>query len=193
MEQIPGDSDDIALGFGYFIKSVARGRAVPNCPEWVADAYNRALSEGSGDASGGVLVPEIFVPELLHIVELNGVMRKLCRVVPMTSDTSKLVSLISNVQVYWPSENQTITQSDPVFGKPVLTAKTVAALTSSSAELLADSGIELGMLLMGLFGEALALEEDKQLLAANAAPFTGVLFAANVNQITMAGVGSPTG
>jgi len=175
------DSDDLKRQFLYWVRAISARRALPDTP-----AEIRAIIEAGTDAQGGVLVPEIFIPELLRVIEASAVMRGLVRVIPMTTDTSNLPSLVSNMTVYWPDELQIITQSDPVFGKVTLSVKTMAALTSASIQVAEDAALPLADLLVTLFGEALATEEDKQLLSASAAPFSGVLFASNVNVVTMA-------
>ncbi len=60
-------------------------------------------------------------------------------------------------------------------------------MTGASVQLEEDSQLALADLIATLFGEAIAKEEDKQCLNSNAAPFTGVLHASGVNQVTMAG------
>jgi HK97 family phage major capsid protein len=177
-----GDSDAIKKGFLYWIRGLAtKGRVFPDTPEFVT----KALLEGSSDAVGGVLVPEIFVPELLRIIEERAIMRRMVRVVSMGTDTSNLPSLTTGMKVYWPGETNVITQGDPVFGKVTLAVKTMAALTSASMELNEDSTLGLASLLATLFGEAVADEEDRCILVGNNDPFYGILFASSVNQVTM--------
>jgi HK97 family phage major capsid protein len=106
----------------------------------------------------------------------------------MASKSSNLASLVSGITTYWPGESQAITESDPVFGQPVLEAKKLAAMTHSSTELDEDSGIALAELLMQLFAEAIADEEDRVILRGSVSagdPFNGVLFTSGVNQTTM--------
>lgn len=178
------DSDDMKREFLHWIRTVTTKRTYSDTPQTVVDAYKRALNEAS-DSAGGHLVPEIFVPELIRVIEVSSVMRSLVRIITMTTDTSNLPSLVSNMTVYWPDELQEITQSDAVFGKVTLNLKMMAALTSASIQVSEDSALSLADLLVTLFGEAIGREEDKQLLAANAAPFSGLMFASNVNVVTM--------
>lgn len=176
----PKDNKECSQEFLHWVRCVGAGRTFDDTP----DAIKRSLAEGT-DSAGGYLVPEIFVPELLRVVELTGVMRPLVRTMPMATDTSNIPSLSSGMTVYWPAENQTITQADPVFGTVQLLAKTMAALTSASMELEEDSQLALAALLVELFGEAIADEEDAQIISKNASPFTGIMFESNVNQVTM--------
>jgi HK97 family phage major capsid protein len=174
------DNKEVSQEFLHWIRCVGTRKTFDDTP----DTVKRALTEGT-DSQGGYLVPEVFVPELLRVIELTGVMRPLVRTMPMATDTSNIPSLSSGMTVYWPAENQEITQADPVFGTVQLLAKTMAALTSASMELEEDSQLALAALLVELFGEAIADEEDKQMLNSNAAPFTGVLYNSSVTQVTM--------
>jgi HK97 family phage major capsid protein len=145
----------------------------------------KALVAGS-DTAGGYLVPEEFTAELIRIAEDFGLVRRMARRIPMSSDTRNIPRLTTSVQVYWPGENTAGTPSDPVFGNVQLLAKTVVGLTVISNELLEDSNPEIAGILMELFAEALAGEEDKQGLVGSGSPFTGVLGDTNVTTVTMA-------
>jgi len=175
------ESEELKRGFLHWMRCVgSKGRVYEDTPDFV----KRQLVEGT-DADGGYLVPEIFIPELVRLIQERAMMRGLVRRIPMTTDTSNLPSLASGMTVYWPGEVQTITQSDPVFGKVTLNAKTMAALTSASIELTEDAQIELADLLVTLFAEAIADEEDRVILVGNANPFSGILYASGVAQVTM--------
>lgn len=174
------ESDDLRRGFIHWLRCVGSGETYADTPEFV----KRALTEGS-DTAGGHTVPEIFVPELVRLIQERAMMRGLVRKIPMATDTSNLPSLTTGMTVYWPGEVQTITQSDAVFGKVTLNAKTMAALTSASIELTEDAQIELADLLATLFAEAIADEEDRVILKGNADPFNGLMFDSSVTQVTM--------
>lgn len=176
------DDNEMKMGFAHWVRCVLTKKTYKDTPEFVT----KALAEGSA-TTGGNLVPEIFIPELVRIIQLRALMRNLVRVFPMTTDTSNLPSLTTGMTVYWPSENQEITESDPAFGQVTLNAKTMAALTGASMELDEDSEIALASLLITLFGEAIADEEDRQILVGNTDPFVGLTHASSVNQVTMAG------
>lgn len=176
-----GDSEDLKRGFIHWLRCVgSKGRIYPDTPDYV----KHSLTEGTDD-QGGYTVPEIFIPELVRLIQERAMMRGLVRKIPMTTDTSNLPSLTTGMQVYWPGEVQTITQSDAVFGKVTLNAKTMAALTSASIELTEDAQIELADLLATLFAEAIADEEDRVILYGNNDPFLGLMFNTAVNVVTM--------
>lgn len=170
--------------FGQWIKCVARGgRPLSNTPEWVTKALSSDVT-----TAGGYIVPDEFLPEIVRIIETNGKMRPIVRHTPMGTDVKNLGTLTAGVTTYWTGQNQTITQSDPTFGQTILTAKKLAALTSSSSELLEDTPIDLANFLATLFGEAFAAEEDRVILRGSVSagdPFNGVLFTSGVNQVTM--------
>lgn len=147
--------------------------------------HSKALVEGTTTA-GGFLVPDEFSAELMRIAEDFGLVRKYARRIPMSSDARNIPRLTTSVTVYWPGENTAGTVSDPVFGNAQLLAKTCVGLTVVSNELLEDSDPEISGILMELFAEAMAGEEDKQGLTGTGAPFTGILGDTNVTTITMA-------
>lgn len=144
----------------------------------------KALSEGV-NAAGGFQVPEEFAAEVNRVVEDFGLVRKMARKIPMVTDTMNVPRLASSVSVTFPGENTAGSETEPVWENVQLLAKTAVGLTVSSNELLADANISIVDLLVELFGEALAGEEDKQGLTGTGAPFTGILSAASVNELVL--------
>ena len=136
------DADDKRELFGHWIKCIGNNFIADDAPEMV----KRALSGGTNTA-GGHLIPVEFEPIIIRIIEERAMMRGMVRHVTMMNDTKDIGTLTSGVSVYWPGENQTITQGDPAFGKTTLTAKKMACLVSSSSELLEDTPIDLADLL----------------------------------------------
>lgn len=145
----------------------------------------RALTEGT-DSAGGYLVPPEFQADVLRIAEEYGVIRKFGTVVPMGSDTKNLNSITASVTAYWVAEEAQITESQPTVGRPILTAKKLAGITPYSNELFADASAKVYDLLVALFAEAFAAEEDAQGLAGDGTTFTGILNASGVNSVQMA-------
>lgn len=137
-------------------------------------AVFKAMNEGTNSA-GGFVVPEEFAAEVNRVVEDFGLVAKLARKFPMSSDTLNVPRLSSSVTVYWPGENTAGTASQPVLASVILTAKTLVGITPMSNELLADANISVVDLLVELFAEAIAGEIDSQGLAGTGSPFTGVL------------------
>ncbi len=157
---------------------------------FVQDAETaKNMSEGT-DSEGGYLVPPEFRAVLLRLVEVYGIIRPQCTVVPMSREEMNIPSLSSGVTVYWPGEGAAINQSQPVFGNLKLVAKKMAALTPVTNELIEDSSIAIANLLATLFAEAVAEEEDRIALAGDVSgasdPFDGILFASGVTEVSMA-------
>jgi len=145
----------------------------------------RALSEGV-DTAGGYLVPEEFRAEVIRVARQYGIARRLCRVLPVRRDALKVPKLTSSVTVYWPDEGAVITTSQPAFGLVTITPKKCAGITPITSELLEDADVDVLEFLTQIFGEAIAKEEDKQLLTGTGSPITGLLGSADVNVVTMA-------
>ena len=145
----------------------------------------KALSEGT-DSAGGFLVPEEFRSEVYRIANDYGLARKLCTRIPMKRDVLNMPTLTTSVSVYWPGEGAAGTESNPVFGRTRLEAKTLVGLTVLSNELLKDPDVDIVNMLAELFAEAMAGEEDNQLFNGTGSPFTGILVNASVNVVTMA-------
>jgi HK97 family phage major capsid protein len=98
--------------------------------------------------------------------------------------------LTSGVQVYWIGEGNTITNTQPAFGELKMVAKKMAALVPITSELLADTAIAIANLLMTLFAQAIAKEEDRVVFSGNVSgagdPFNGIMFDPDVNASVMA-------
>ena len=145
----------------------------------------KALSEGV-DSAGGFQVPEEFAAEVNRIVEDFGLVRKLSRKIPMSSDTLNVPRLSASVSVSFPGENTAGTESEPVRENVQLLSKTAVGLTVESNEMLADANIDIVALLAELFGEALAGEEDLQGFVGTGAPFQGIIGETGTNIVTLA-------
>ena len=130
-------------------------------------AVIKALSEGTA-ADGGNLFPNEFRAELVRWLSEQNRMRSLVRVIPMRRDIMNAPSLVSSVQLYWTAENATKTTTTAHFGSITLTARKVAAILYASDELIEDSTeIDVVNLIIQLFGEKLAEEEDRVITAGN--------------------------
>lgn len=167
-------------------KSARFIKAVFNRDKETAKAIvGKALNETT-DSAGGYLVPEEFRSEVIRLAEDFGLVRKQCRVVPMKRETMKLPKIASSVTVYWPGEGVAGTASQPVLGQVSLIAKTLVGLTPITNELLEDADVDTIDLLVQLFAEAIAGEEDNQGLMGSGSPFTGVMNASGTTVVTMA-------
>lgn len=146
----------------------------------------KAMSEGTNSA-GGYFVPEEIQSGIIRMVEDFGLVRKFSTKISMPkTDTLNLPRLTTSVTVSWPGENTAGTPSDPVLGNVVLAVKTLMGITAVSNELLQDSNTSITEMLMTLFAEAIAGEEDNQGLMGSGSPFTGVMNDASVNLVAPA-------
>lgn len=140
-------------------------------------------TEGTTTA-GGFLVPEELLPEVIALIGEAGVARRICRIIPMTRKDMKMPTRNTGPLVYWPGEGVKPTQTAVSLLRPELNSKTMLALDEISEELDADSIVPMASLLVDLFTEAVALEEDYQLFSSSV-PFSGVFQTTSVNDVTM--------
>jgi len=152
------------------------------------DQVCKALSEGSA-ADGGYLFPDEFRAELIRWMADTHRMRSLVCVIPMRRDVMTIPNLQSSVKLYWTAENAAKTTTTAHFGTATLTARKVAAILYASDELIEDSTeIDVVNLIIELFGEQLAEEEDRVIIQGNGTTEpTGILTAATLRTVTCAG------
>ena len=128
--------------------------------QWLDDHRElRVHTEGS-NLSGGYLVPDEFVPELINLQEDFGVIRGLLRNVTMSSDVQEWPRLASSVSVAWTGEGDAHTESTAGFDNVKLVAKKLSGITRWSDEIGEDALVDLGDTLMGEFARRLAEAED---------------------------------
>ena len=125
------------------------------------------------DPSGGFLVPDEFRAEVIRYATESAIVRPRARVIPMATDTLTLSTLdqtadhFGGVTFTRPGEAQAGIPSKPTFGKITLNATKLIGLCAISNEMLRNSAINIANYLVGLFGEALSYQEDKEFLTAN--------------------------
>jgi len=185
--------EKLGTGGGMHIMRLSDGRDVirPEAsPELVEHVRNVLLESGSRgmtrvhsagtDSEGGYLVAPEFSSEIIRLVATVGLARRAMRPVPMKSDELNVGELLTAITMYWPAENVAITPSYATFGRQQVLAKILAGLTYAPENLLEDSSPEIGQLLIDLFIEGIAGEEDNQFIAGTGSPFKGILAADNV-------------
>lgn len=137
------------------------------------------------DSQGGFVVPEEF-GTMVDEIRLNvGLARKLARYVPMKAPRKNMPILDNDVLVYWPGQGGVKTSSEFSFGNVVLEAEVLAGITVLTNELLDDSDIDMLRFIAQRFGQALAKEEDRQMLVGTGAPFMGIMTISGTNLVTM--------
>lgn len=120
-------------------------------------------------ADGGFLIPERLRADLLRVALETALMRRFARTIPMDSltvpfptldSTSNVSSVHGGITAYWTEEGQGLTESDPTFGRVVLTARKLTARADVPNELFQDSIISLEAFISDVFPDALAWFED---------------------------------
>ena len=153
------------------------------------DPAVKDMTEGT-DSEGGFLVPEEWRPNLIQMLETYGVARRECTILPMSREELVMPKLTNGVQTYWIGEGKTIPNTQPSFGELRLVAKKLAALVPMTSELLADTAIEIANLLLTLFAQAIAKEEDRVVFTGDVSgasdPFDGVMADPDVAAYTLA-------
>jgi HK97 family phage major capsid protein len=121
--------------------------------------------EGGSDTTGShIFVPEEFGTDLIKLREEYGVARKLCKVVPMNSDTRTDPKFVSGLTSYFTGENAALTASDMQHQVVRLTARKMTCLSTYSSELNEDSVIDLGNTIAQEMSYSNALKEDQCLI-----------------------------
>lgn len=147
------------------------------------------MTEGT-DSEGGYLVPTEWRANLIQMLETYGIARQRATVLPMSREELVMPKLTSGVQVYWIGEGKTISETQPSFGELRMIAKKMAALVPMTSELLADTAIPIANLLMTLFAQAIAKEEDRVVFTGDVAgagdPFNGILYDPDCVNMAMA-------
>lgn len=131
----------------------------------------KTLQEGL-DASGGHLVPEQYLTEMLRKVATTAQIRSLARVLTTGRDVLKWPKLkyatddkyTSGVRLTWtgelPSSSTVHRVTEPVFGLAGITVHTAMASLPLSNDFLEDSAADIMGLSTELMGEAFGLGED---------------------------------
>lgn len=168
-----GDRDEI-LGFAKWLKASQEGKAGLKAAGYMAEGV---------EADGGYLVPEEYRPTLLRLIEQYGIIRRGATTIPMVSDTMNFPKLASGLTIAWANEGDTAADQKPQFGQLTLNAKKAIGLVPITSELLEDSALPVANLVVTLFAEAMAKEEDRVGFSGSTAagdPFDGILYDAGV-------------
>jgi len=179
------DEDLAVFGRAFTVaRRAANGEALPA-------EYQRAQTIGTttveNDTAGGTMVPIETYDSAIRIIGEKSLARTICRQIPMASSEMIVPIVDAPPTVYWPSEGAAPTESSVSFADDTdaqLKAKTLSAYDSISRELSEDSLVALEPFFAEVFGDAIAKEENKQLLVGTGSPFTGVSGHANIGSVT---------
>ena len=119
------------VGIGGFI------RALLNGPK--TDLERRALAEGSVSTGGAFLPSPLAVEVIDHARVENVAFKAGARTIPMSNKTMAIAKNVSDPVPSWRLENALIAESEPVFDRMALDAKSLAVRFVVSRELLEDT------------------------------------------------------
>lgn len=143
---------DAAVGVGDLIRAKVCGAR--------NEAESRALA-GSTDSAGGFTVPAPLAAQFIDRMRARSVAIQAGAVtVPMDSATLQMARIESDPACDWRAENAAIAEGDPVFGRVLLSAKTLAGKVPLSRELLEDSA-NIGEAIEAAFAGAMAVSLDR--------------------------------
>lgn len=145
----------------YFFKSLIKYQTTKD-PEHLQVV--KALAVGV-DADGGYLTPTEFRAQLVEDQQQLGFLRQYVTVIPMTSNSMEVPTLLSSVKTSWGSENTAISTTTARFGTLTFAPKRLNTMIYTSRELANDSALGIVQLLTRLIREAIGREEDRVIVA----------------------------
>lgn len=171
----------IALGRG----SEAQG-LIAKHNEWATQAAATKGYTNITDATGGALVPEGYDADVIRLVKDYGVARRVCRVVPMTTDTYSRpkVTSTAGLTVYYPQDGVAGTESSETWGRTTLRAKQGVVIVKMSRAITADSAINLGEDTAREIARAVAKVEDNTLFNGTGVGTSGSGYIPNCQGLT---------
>ena len=123
----------------------------------------KAQNEGTATA-GGNLVPDPLGDAILSVWGTHGLVQKVARTFPMTSDTLSIPSLTSGATTYVVEEAASISESSAVWGAVNCVCKKRASLMKWSSELGADALWSMSETLSDYMGRSMAEKADNEFI-----------------------------
>jgi HK97 family phage major capsid protein len=176
-------TEEPEIGLGDFVRSIVTGPR--------NDSEAKALAGATG-ASGGFTVPTPLASQFIDRLRSRSVaIAAGATTVPMDAATLQMVRVESDPSCDWRAENAAIAEGDPVFGRVLFTAKTLAGRVPMSRELFDDS-LNVGAAVERAFTGAMSLALDRAAIYGNGADNspTGVWNTAGINTVAMAANGA---
>lgn len=138
-----GDAFRSGMWLRAFVSEECHGRPDPEAKRFCESMgwqVRNAGTEGSGPA-GGYLVPAPLSQTIIDVREDVGVARRVCQIMPMTSDTLSIPKRDSGLTVYYGGENPSsdMTASDKSWKQLNLVAKKRYVVHQISQELVDDA------------------------------------------------------
>jgi HK97 family phage major capsid protein len=140
---------------------------------------------------GEYTIPHLLLAEIHRFVFEAGVARREMRYLPFSGPGNErdLLPLATTVTLSWIGEGDVKPKTKPTIDKVVQKLHKLAAIVVMTEEIVEDSAIDLIGLCAELFGEAIAIEEDRVFLSGDVGagdPVNGVINAAGVVVTPMA-------
>ncbi len=120
----------------------------------------RSALSGGVNTAGGALVPEEFERAIIDLREEYGLFRRVCRVMPMGSDTRNVPRRVGGVTAFFTTEGVAGTSSDASWDNVQLVAKKLMVLTRMSSEVSEDAIIDLADTMAQEIAYSFAIKED---------------------------------
>lgn len=158
------DASERAFRFGaWALAAVSRsmpskfhfGKAIDFTENYIAKLHSTF-----SNTAGGFSVPEEFGRDMIDLREQYGVVRRIFRVRPMTSDTRTDPRRTGGLTACFVGEGQAGTESSKSWDQVSLTAKKLMVISRYTAELNEDSVMNIGDDLAGEISYAFANKED---------------------------------
>jgi len=154
-----------AYTFGKYLQANSFGNQ--EAKSWLKNnGHLKANNEGTSTA-GGLLTPDIVLPDLIMLRDTYGVVRREAYKVPMQSDVQVVPNLTGDGTTVWGVENTANTAYDLTFANVGLTAKKLNAYNIFSTELRDDAVIDYAAAAAKSLMFSLAKEEDRVFFKGN--------------------------
>lgn len=157
---------EVAFRAGMWARAAIHGDqdALRWCKDAGVQLHNRAMNEGSF-TSAGWLVPIEMEAAIIKNREQYGVARRICRVIDMSSASTSIPRITSDVTAYFVGEGTGGTQSDPAGDQVTLTLKDLMAYTTIGKSSAQDTVVSLAEMVAEEHARSFAIKEDACLIS----------------------------
>lgn len=184
---LPGEcfgSDDRAKAYAQFCHNVmnaSKGRSL---------RYSDKAVTPETDSSGGYLIPDTFVPELIRLVASTGQLQQIARKVPLGPGRTRIPKRGAGVTAYWVGAGVAPTKSDPSTLSVAMEPEKLAALCLMDNEMDDEAAIDVGQFIAFEQAYAITKKEELAMLSGDGSGtyggITGLLASADVTDVNMA-------
>lgn len=158
------NTGDRGLDAGRYLRGLFTG-------DWSgADAERRAMAEGTL-ATGGYAVPSTIAAQIVDLARnKTRVLQAGATLVPMASRVVNVPVWAGDVTPAWRAENAPVVEDDAALGSVRLSARSLAAITKASLELMQDSTAQLEQALLESTAARFAVSVDYAALYGDGTP-----------------------